>query len=103
VQCKFRVFHLGADQGNKQPWHPSPEKILREYRNLPLALRLYFEKRDIRVSSKPAEKPEDGVVVTLEGDVSEGVLEKALEQFLIALNNAPMGSPDPICYGAVAI
>lgn len=103
MQCKSRVFHIGADQGNRQPWHPTLEKILREYHALPFALTSYFMNRDIRVSTQRTEKLEDGVFVTLEGDFSEGVLEKALEQFLIAINNAPNGSPDPMCFGAEAV
>lgn len=103
VQYKFRVFHIGADQGNRQPWHPTPEKILREYHILPVALASYFQIRGISVSTQPTEKLEEGVFVTLEGDFSDGVLEKASEQFLISINTASNSSPDPMCFGAEAV
>jgi hypothetical protein len=103
MQSKFRVFHLGKEHGNNQPFQPDQGKILREYEYLPTALVRYFSPRGIHVTANSAPISEDGVIVTLDADVSEGVLKTALERYLVAVNTAPIGSVNPMCYGAEEI
>ncbi len=84
MRIRFQVIHQ-PDGGNAFPL--SNAQIQHEYSTFGQMLSLYFSEPKINASCAAWKPSEEGVILTVEGDVTKAELTNSVQAFLLLLNS----------------